>query len=127
MGKPLHSSFCDVLAWLGRAAAEGNLRSEPRVSVCAPVMLVTGIDGFKNAAFHHSAETRDITPGGMCVVAAWQPKTGDTCQVELPTNAAASDEGSPPKPPTTFRCRVCYSTPLGEGTYRTGLAFLAAA
>jgi hypothetical protein len=122
------NSFCDVLAWLGAASARGSLRSEPRLSVRAPVRLVAPIDPAERAVELFDAETRDITPGGMCLVAAWRPKPGQTCMVELPATAAASDNESGVKRClTTLRCRVCYTVPDAEGNYRTGLTFLAAA
>jgi hypothetical protein len=122
------NSFCDVLAWLGAATARGGLRSEPRLSVRAPVRLVAPIDPDERAVELFDAETRDITPGGMCLVAAWRPTLGQTCKVELPAAASASDnEAGVKKYSTTLRARVCYTVPDEDGGFRTGLTFLAAA
>jgi hypothetical protein len=122
------NSFCDVLAWLGAATARGGLRSEPRLSVRAPVRLVAPIDPNERAVELFDAETRDITPGGMCLVAAWRPTPGQVCKVELPAVAGPLDNESGVKRSlTSLRCRVCYTVPDGEGAFRTGLTFLAAA
>jgi hypothetical protein len=122
------NSFSDVLAWLGAVAAEeGNLRGEPRVSVRAPVRLVAPIDPTEQAVELFEAETRDVTPGGMCLVAPWRPTPGQTCRVELPAAASPNDGTGVQNYVATLRCRVCYSVPEGKGTYRTGLTFMAAA
>ena len=123
-----NNSFCDVLEWLGAASARGGLRGEPRLTVRAPVRLVAPIDPAERAVELFDAETRDITPGGMCLVAAWRPTPGQVCKVELPAVTGMADNESGVKTSlTSLRCRVCYTVPDGEGNFRTGLTFLAAA
>jgi hypothetical protein len=92
------------------------------------VRLVAPIDPNERAVELFDAETRDITPGGMCLVAAWRPTPGQVCKVELPAVAAPSDnESGVMKCLTSLRCRVCYTVPDADGNFRTGLTFLAAA
>jgi hypothetical protein len=120
------NSFCDVLAWLGAATAGGGVRGEPRVSVRAPVRLVAPIDPAERAVELFDAETLDITPGGLCLVAAWRPTPGQTCRVELPAAPASNATGGAAARLITLHCRVCYTVADRAGHYRTGLTFLAA-
>jgi hypothetical protein len=119
MSNSQRKSFSDVLAWLGHASTGGRLRSEPRLSVRAPVRLVAPLDPAERAVELFDAETRDITPGGVCIVAPWRPKPGQLCKVELP--------GGVHSVMTTLRCQVSYTVPEENGNHRTGLTFLAAA
>ena len=121
------NSFCDVLVWLRHASTGGRLRGEPRLSVRAPVRLVAPLDPAERAVELFDAETRDITPGGICLVAPWRPKPGQTCKVELPGDAGSNNPAGVRSSITTLRCQVCYTVPEENGNYRTGLTFLAAA
>lgn len=121
------NSFGDVLAWLGHASTGGRLRSEPRLSVRAPVRLVAPLDPAERAVELFDAETRDITPGGLCLVAPWRPKPGQTCKVELPGEANTINAAGARSSITTLHCQVRYTVKEDDGNYRTGLTFLAAA
>lgn len=108
--------FVDVLTWLGSAAADGDLRSEPRIEVRAPVTLV--LDGGARVA----AETRDLTPAGVCVVSTWSGKPGEKFCVELGhVRGRGADRTS--AAPILLECRVCYGSPSGTDRFRIGGAF----
>lgn len=109
--------FTDVLQWLGSVATEGDLRSEPRIQVQAPVTL-------RHAAGHANAETRDITPSGVCVFADWTPEVGEEFTLDLPGAAANQLAGQPAR--TSLRCVVRYCTRTGGGGSRVqiGASFI---
>ena len=104
-------NFVDVLEWLGSVATAGELRSEPRVEVSAPVTL-------RHAGGSVQAETRDITPSGICVMCdGWSPQPGEQFTLDLPLPSA-------PGAPRSIRCVVRNRAPAGADRFRIGAAFV---
>jgi len=100
---------------------------EPVAPLDPAMEFVAPLDPAERAVELFDAETRDITPGGLCLVAPWRPKPGQTCKVELPGDAATTNPAGVRSSITTLHCQVRYSVREDDGNYRTGLTFLAAA